>query len=430
MPRRTPAPAATLSLLVLALAACGPPQVTSGLAEEDDLTGTLRVWLFDEADRGPKEEVVNRAVAEFEAQYEDVEVDVSYLQVDARSERFTGAFNDPASAPDVAEFGNTDLAAYVEANGFADLTEALATWPEAQDLLPSVLDTATVDGRVYGLPWYTGARALYYRTDVFDELGLAPPRTLTELRDTARRIRAARPELYGIAVGGNYHYALMPFLWAAGGGLAEQRDGTWRATVDSPESRAGVDLFSSLLAPDICPPEQCAMLTGTQSVQVFASGAAAMTIGGDFNRAAVDAGEAAGRYAVVPLPGTEPGTIAPAFAGGNLLGVLGSSRRSTLAREFVQLLGGKEYQREMYAAMGNLPTFADLQRDLADEDPAVRPFVETLRAGTRFVPPTPAWARIDAQAVLPTMVQRVATGESVDSATADAADAMNVAFGS
>ncbi len=84
----------------------------------------------------------------------------------------------------------------------------------------------------------------------------------------------------------------------------------------------------------------------------------------------------------------------------------------------------------MYAAMGNLPTFADLQRDLADEDPAVRPFVETLRAGTRFVPPTPAWARIDAQAVLPTMVQRVATGESVDSATADAADAMNVAFGS
>lgn len=409
------------------LTACGPPQVQQAGSAVDERTGTLRVWLFDEANRAPKQATVDEAVARFEREHPGVEVDVQYIAVETRSERFTGAFNDPASAPDVAEVGNTDLAGYVAAGGLADVTEKLPQWPESADLSPSALDTARVEGKVFGVPWYTGVRALYYRTDVFDELGLQPPRTTAELLATAQRIRSERPDLYGIATGGKYHYALMPFIWAAGGDLARQEGQRWVSTIDSPEAQRGIETYAEMITSGACPSEQCSDMTGSQSVQAFASGKAAMTIGGDFNRKAVDAG-VGGKYGVVPLPGDAIGSTAPAFAGGNLLSVLKSSQRATLAREFVQLLAGKEYQRKMYGAMGNLPTFIDVQGEVAEHDPAAAPFVMTLRGGTHFVPATEAWSKIDAQGVLPTMVQQIVRGTPVAEASAQAAAQMNAAF--
>ena len=422
--------AITAAAITILVAACAPPQAENPAGQGgDETTGELKVWLFQETSNGPKEAVVDEAVAEFEAAHEGVTVNVEYLPVDGRATRFNGAFNDPDSAPDVAEFGNTDLAGYTASNGLADLTADLGKWEESADLLPDVLDTARVDGKVHGVPWFTGTRALYYRTDVFTELGLEPPATLAELTETARAIRAARPDLYGISVGGKYLFALLPFIWANGGDIAERDGDAWSATIDSPQARAGLAQYAELIAGDICPPAQCAQLTGSQSVAAFAGGKAAMTIGGDFNRAAVDAGAVKGKYAVVPLPGKAEGEIAPAFAGGNLLGVLRSSERYSLGWEFVTLLGGKDYQRKLYDAMGTMPTFADVQDEIAADDEFLVPFIETVQAGTRFVPATPAWTQIDAQAVLPTAVQQVATGrQDVDAATSAAAAEMDAAF--
>lgn len=411
---------------------CAPPQAEqTEQTGAGETTGELKVWLFQEASNAPKEAVVDAAVKEFEAAHDGVTVAVEYLPVDGRATRFNGAFNDKASAPDVAEFGNTDLAGYTASNGFADLTKDIADWPEGADLVPEVVDTAKIDGKTYGVPWFTGTRALYYRTDVFTELGLQPPKTLTELTETARTIHAARPDLYGMAVGGKYLFALLPYIWANGGDVAKQDGDKWSATIDDAPAREGLRQYTELISDDICPPAQCAQLTGSQSVSAFAGGKAAMTLGGDFNRSAVDAGAVKDAYAVIPLPGKESGDIAPAFAGGNLLGVFNSSKRRGLATEFVKLLGGKEYQRKMYDAMGNMPTFSDVQDELADADPFLKPFIDTVQAGTKFVPATPAWTKIDAAAILPTAVQQVATGQqNVEAATSAAATEMNASFGS
>ncbi|MEV5718393.1 extracellular solute-binding protein [Amycolatopsis mediterranei] len=412
------------------LAGCAPTQSAPAGGGADDKTGTVRVWLFDEAGRAPKEAAVKDAITEFKAAHAGVEVDVQWVPVEGRADKFSGAFNDPANAPDVAEFGNTDVSNYAATGALADLTGDLAAWPESKDFIPTVLDTAKSGGQTYGLPWYTGIRALYYRTDVFTELGLKPPATLAELTDTARRIRAAKPDLYGIAVGGKYTYATLPFLWANGGELAQEQGGKWTSTVTGEQAKAGVTQYANLLKDDICPPAQCANLTGTQSVTAFAGGKAGMTIGGDFNRKAVEQGAVKGKYAVVPLPGTTAGSTAPAFAGGNLLGVFKASKHRSLALEFVELLGGAKYQEKMYAAMGNLPTLSSVQQKLAANDPFLKPFVDTLKAGTKFVPATPAWSKIDSQNVLPTAVQQIATGgKDPSAALADAAAAMNKAFG-
>jgi N,N'-diacetylchitobiose transport system substrate-binding protein len=424
--RRTLPVVAGLALL----AGCAPTQSAPAGNGGDEKTGTVRVWLFDEANRAPKEAAVKEAITEFKAAHQGVEVDVQWVPVEGRADKFSGAFTDPASAPDAAEFGNTDVSSYAATGALADLTGDLASWSEGKDLIPTVVDTAKSGGKTYGLPWYTGIRALYYRTDVFTELGLKPPATLAELTDDARKIRAAKPDLYGISVGGKYTYAMLPFLWANGGELAQESDGKWKSAVTGEQAKAGVTQYANLLKDDICPPAQCANLTGTQSVTAFAGGKAGMTIGGDFNRKAVDQGAVKGKYAVVPIPGTTAGSVAPAFAGGNLLGVFNASKHRGLALEFIELLGGAKYQEKMYTAMGNLPTLSTVQQKLAANDPFLKPFVDTLGAGTKFVPATPAWSKIDSQNVLPTAVQQIATGgKDPAAALTDAAAAMDKAFG-
>lgn len=414
---------AAAAALTLTVTACAPSTSSPSAAPSDGgaRTGTLKVWLFDEPNRAPKDAVVKDAVAEFTAAHPGTKVDVAYLAVDTRNERFKGAFNDPASAPDVVEYGNTDLPGYAAAGGLADLGPAVTAWPEGADLSPDARASATYRGTLLGVPWYLGVRALYYRADVFSELGLRPPTSQAELTTAARTIRAQKPELFGIAVGGKYTFGALPFVWDAGGDIP---------SINSAQSRAGLRAYTDLLRPDNCPPQQCADLTGGKTVELFASGKAGMAIIGNFNRAAVDAGAAKGRYAVVPLPGRRPGSIAPAFAGGNNLGIMRNSRRPALAADFLTLLASRKYQTRMYAAMGNLPTLKAARAEVAGQDPFLKPFLSTIDAGTRFVPLDPGWGQIDAQAVLPTMIEKVVTGRAtIEAATDEAATAINAALG-
>jgi len=111
-----------------------------------------------------------------------------------------------------------------------------------------------------------------------------------------------------------------------------------------------------------------------------------MGIIGNFNRSAIDAGAAKGKYAVVPLPGAKPGSIAPAFAGGNNLGIMKSTKHRTLAVQFAELLAGRKYQVKLYDALGNLPTLTSARAEVVGKDPFLKPFIDTISAGTRFVP--------------------------------------------
>ncbi|MFF6913241.1 extracellular solute-binding protein [Streptomyces sp. NPDC012466] len=417
------------ALATLLATACAPQTSSNSSSDKDEKTGTLRVWLFQEVGNVPKEKVVDSVVADFEKAHEGTEVDVEYIPVDTRAQRVKAAFNDPASAPDVMEYGNTDTAGYVRDGGLLDVTEEFGDWSETKDTDPTAKQSVTVDGRLYGAPFYVGVRALYYRTDVFEELGLSVPGTMDELASTARAIRAAKPELYGLVVGGAYTYGAMPFVWANGGALASGKSGSYASRIDSPEARKGIKAYTSLFGDDNCPAAKCAGMGGNDTISAFAAGKAGMAIGGDFSHTAVEAGKVKGKYAVVPLPGVKSGSIAPAFAGGNNIGVLKSTSHRTLAVRLMERLASKKTQSELFDAMGFLPTFTDVRAQAARREPFVKPFVQTLSAGTEFVPASPAWAQIDSSLVLPTMFQEIISGKKdVTKASEDAAKKMNTAF--
>ncbi|PBC63557.1 ABC transporter substrate-binding protein [Streptomyces sp. Tue6028] len=420
------------AVAALAVATACAPQTSGGSSSgKDEKTGTLRVWLFQEVDNAPKQKVVDAAVAAFKKTHKGTEVTVEYIPVETRAQRVKAAFNDPKSAPDVIEYGNTDTAGYVKDGGLADITKEFNGWSEAKDTDPTARQSVTVDGKIYGAPYFVGVRALYYRTDVLKDLDLEVPKTQDELAETARKIHAARPDLYGLAVGGAYTYGAMPFIWSRGGELAEGKGGSYSSTIDSAQAQKGIKAYTSLFGSANCPAAKCAGMGGNDTVTAFASGKAGMAIGGDFSHAAIEAGKVKGKYAVVPLPGVKPGSVAPAFAGGNNIGVLKSTSHRTLAVDLMKQLASKKTQGALFEAMGFLPTYTDVRQQVATEEPFVEPFVKTLASGAKFVPASPAWAQIDASLVLPTMFQEVISGKKdVAAASKDAAEKMNDAFSS
>ena len=109
--------------------------------------------------------------------------------------------------------------------------------------------------------------------------------------------------------------------------------------------------------------------------------------------------------------------------------MLKSSSHRTLAVDLMKSLAGKDTQAKLFDAMGFLPTYTDVLADSAKKQPFVKPFVETLGAGAKFVPASPGWAQIDSSLVLPTMFQEIVSGrKDVAAASDDAAKKMDAAF--
>ena len=53
------------------------------------------------------------------------------------------------------------------------------------DLLQSLVESGTYDGRFYGVPYYAGARIVVYRTDLLEAAGLEVPTTIDEFVEPA-----------------------------------------------------------------------------------------------------------------------------------------------------------------------------------------------------------------------------------------------------
>ena len=75
------------------------------------------------------------------------------------------------------------------AEHFVDLNEYGAA-DVASEHFPAIIQNNTVDGKLIGIPWFTDAGMLYYRTDLLEKYGYdAPPATWDELEEMAQTIQ-------------------------------------------------------------------------------------------------------------------------------------------------------------------------------------------------------------------------------------------------
>ncbi len=193
LPARIAAATASVVLASLTATACAPSTADTG-AKGDAKTGTLRVWLFQEVNNAPKERVVRQAVSALQGRPRGRR---GRRRLHTRRHPRRSGSRPPSTtrtAPPMSSStatptppGTSRTADWPTSPGSS------APGPEAEDTDATAKQSVTVDGKVYGAPLFVGVRALYYRTDVFKDLGIRVPTTQAELVAAAKKIRTGAP---------------------------------------------------------------------------------------------------------------------------------------------------------------------------------------------------------------------------------------------
>ncbi len=168
-----------------------------------DLTGTLRI-VSDMSNPAPRA-VMEGMAADFDALHPDLTVELEIVDREAWKTQIRNALT--ANAPDVVNwYAATRMTPYVDAGLFMDISDL---WDDpAMAGLASTKGAMTLDGAQWGVPYTYYQWGVYYRKDIFEELGLSEPTTWDEEIANCQAIIDSGRKCYTIG---------SKFLWTAGG---------------------------------------------------------------------------------------------------------------------------------------------------------------------------------------------------------------------
>lgn len=170
--------------LTLALSACGSSGRTAGGGSGDGML----TWALTQG----SEATFRASATEWNKAHPDSEINYQYFQNDPYKQKLrtaVGAGNGPVL---FENWGGGGLKSYVDAGKVADLTSDLDANPQWRNrIFPSVLKSATFDGKVYGVP-ANGVQpvVLYYNKELFEKVGAQPPKTWDDLLALVKKLKA------------------------------------------------------------------------------------------------------------------------------------------------------------------------------------------------------------------------------------------------
>ncbi|TFH86221.1 ABC transporter substrate-binding protein [Billgrantia azerbaijanica] len=267
-------------------------------------------------------------------------------------------------------------------NHLLDLNETLGE-EAAAGHFDAIISNNTVDGRLVAMPWFTDAGVLYYRKDLLEKHGFAPPETWQEMTDIAAAIQAAEREagdkMWGYVFQGRAYEGLTcnALEWVASHGGGTIVDAEGEITIDNERAAAALDLAATWIG-DISP-NGVLNYTEEEARGVFQTGNAVFMRNWPYawSLAQSEESEVAGKVGVVKLPHGPDGESAATLGGWNLA-VSKYSENPELAADLVAFLTGEAEQKRRAIEGAYNPTLAALYED--EEVLAAVPFFGTLYA--------------------------------------------------
>lgn len=420
---RTAAVAGVAVALFAAAAGCGGSDDPDTASGGDTQAADITVWLMNGS---APESVIAAVNKDFNAKYPDTKVNVEIQQWDGIQEKTTTALagNNP---PDVLEIGSTLVSKFAESGGLADLSDKKGelggdTW------LQGLTDAGTLDGALYGVPYYAGDRAVLYRKDLFKAAGVTTlPTDRASFVAAATKLQAkygGDKQFSSLYFPGQYWYAALPFVWDEGGDVAVKDGDSWKGALDTPESQAGLTWLK-----DVVTKFSKAPVNGNENdndpAVPLGEGKAAMIIDAGWKVGTVLKAKPAlkDQIGVFPIPGKTAGETAPVFLGGSNLAISEGSDAGDLAYEWVKLLTGTKAQTDLATTGGVIPNSTTLL-DLHAKDPILSVF-DAAAKNSRSTPATPKWANVESSTILQDMLVSIFSGsKSVPDATKSASEAI------
>ncbi|HOM01248.1 MAG TPA: sugar ABC transporter substrate-binding protein [Acetivibrio sp.] len=400
-----------VAVMALSLAACGGgdggktnPSPDSGNTQTSPDAGTkkdpvtLSVWIMPNSDTADQD--LLDVLKPFTDANPHITVQPTVVDWGAALTKITAAATS-GEAPDLTQLGSTWTAAIGSMGALVDLSTEI----DKSVFVPSTLQSATIKGKseMYGMPWFTETRALFYRKDAAEKAGVNPE---TDFADWDK-YKAALKKLNGIEIDGQKLAALgMPgkndwnvvhnfSWWVYGAGGDFVSEDSLKATFSSDAALKGIKFYSELAVEGLMDMPSLEKNTGDIE-SGFKSGAYATSFLGPWNianmRKEKDKGESdmIDKTGVTMVPAGPEGRFA--FLGGSNISMFNSSKNKEAAFELLKYLATKECQVAYSKVTGMLPTVQAAYEDPYYESDALMKVFKDQLAYAKHYQSIPAWA--------------------------------------
>ena len=169
------------SILILLLLL---PVALFATGQSEAQMATIRFWYhFDNPDAA-----VSPLVQKFQTENPSIKVNPEFIAWDVYNQKLLTSIA-AGNAPDVSQIKLWWQPQLVEMGALLDLSDYIAKWPGRSDVFDKIWElTGYTDGNQYLMPLQMVILYMYYRTDMFNELGLKPATTRSEFLDIAKKL--------------------------------------------------------------------------------------------------------------------------------------------------------------------------------------------------------------------------------------------------
>jgi multiple sugar transport system substrate-binding protein len=390
MARRTTVLLATVSAAALALAAAcsgGTGSGTTGGAPND---GAKKVTSIKLVAAEYSKDHTAKFWSDFAAAYQqktgtklDVQV-VSWDDIDQQSSTMVQNNNPP-------DILNLNAYASYAKDGLLYSADDVLSPAVKSDLLEAFVKSGTYQGKMYGMPDLSSARAFFYNKALFAKAGIAaPPTTWAEFEDDAKKITALGNGAIGYALPLGPEEAQGEFsIWTVNNGGAWKDGASW--AINSAKNVETLEFMKKLAVTDKVTEHNPGKTNRQQAFDLFASGKVGMVVGFSPLAATLDQ---AGKvdYGVAPMP-TKDGGTPQTFGVTDYLMAFKKPGNQEAVKAFYDLYYQPDQVNTFIKAEGFLPVTTSGLAAFAD-DPKLKVYLETLPQVHLTPTDDPTWDKV------------------------------------
>ena len=314
------------------------------------------------------------------------------------------------TGPDITQAGTTQVPFFAALGGFEDLGNDVSQIGGKTAYAPGIWGTTQVEGQsgTWAVPWFTEARAIYYRKDALAKAGVDPAtafKTWDDFKATLAKLKRVT-SLGGKKImpfGGpgkkafDLVHNLAPFIWSAGG--EELTADAKKSAIAEPNAVKGVEFYADLIKQGVF--DTAALEKDGQGVEdMFKGGQLAVYVGGPWVLGSVKRSDdkiwddtARNNIGVAPLP-QGPSGKAFAFVGGSNLMMFKNAKNKDAAWAVMKYLSQDATQKSYAGLMGMFPARLQPQEQVGQTDENHKEFLTAIKEGRSYAP-IPQWAQVE-----------------------------------
>jgi multiple sugar transport system substrate-binding protein len=245
------------------------------------------------------------------------------------------------------------------------------------DLIDAFVNSGTYNGKMYGFPDLSSARALFYNSDLFARAGIAsPPKTWDEFVTDAKKVTALGGGTIGYAEPLGPEEAQAEFsIWLFNNHGSWKTDGKW--TINSPRNIETLQFLKDLSVRDHVTQNNPGKTNRTDGAfGLFESGKAGMVVGFGPLSSELASKYPNVHYGIAPMP-TRDGSAPQTYGVTDYLMAFKKGGNQDAVRKFYELYYSPDQVNTWIKAEGFLPvTKSGLQ--VFSAQPALKVYLDTL----------------------------------------------------